>query len=710
MSAALWTCEVDRVVILPVFHFDWCSTLAVRQAFETLRPAAVAVEYPAVFEREVMRAVARMPKVSALCFGEASEEIILFEPVDPFVEGLRLAAAQGIPGRCVDGLHSYPRVFDSIPDPTVMERVGHRAFMSRLFELAPFVRFPQDDLRERTMAHHLQQFSQRVAGRILFLCGAAHVEGVRRALETPQPIPLLRRPKARLCHLEPSSLGEVMTTFPFATAVFEVWRDPPTCEEEGQATASPGGGEGAFPSGQQGEGGGGCDRSEWDAFRSFLNHATKASSLDPLRSLLDELPESSGIGSTGRFEDCAASEADPTTPFRVIEGERRADLGTIARQAHRSIAARFRGSLVDLLCGFLVTVRRYFEETSDQDVSLHAQKMIARFARRYAWIGGHLYPDFYELLVAGRGCVSAHYCYRMWEIGTFYPWQEGGGDLETIRLCARDFSDRVRKVRMNPHGPLRPRRRMPLFLHQRDAAKRKRRPKVRFTSLSICSFEPEDLVVEAYGRHLRSKGKKLLSEERRRVHPFETSLLDGIDIRETVRNWHTGRIYVQECRVVHGQADSVVVIFDEDHDERYPYRQVWYGEHPEESDMAFYATDPTEHPVGPGIRRALYGGFLMTIPPERLFDVFADPAYRFVEKNAERLLLAAIDYSLERFVVYAAPKAPRPIFHQIAARYGKRILHIPLTQLSPVMRERIRTFHILAGHRVREYAHEYIWS
>ena len=55
---------------------------------------------------------------------------------------------------------------------------------------------------------------------------------------------------------------------------------------------------------------------------------------------------------------------------------------------------------------------------------------------------------------------------------------------------------------------------------------------------SICSYPPEDLVIEDYGRFLKKKAKSILSEERVRVEPFTTSILDGIDIRETIRNWH----------------------------------------------------------------------------------------------------------------------------------------------------------------------------
>jgi hypothetical protein len=71
--------------------------------------------------------------------------------------------------------------------------------------------------------------------------------------------------------------------------------------------------------------------------------------------------------------------------------------------------------------------------------------------------------------------------------------------------------------------------------------------------------------------------------------------------------------------------------------------------------------------------------------------------------------MAAIDYGLERYVIYAGPKPPRPLFQVIAGRYGKRILYLSLKQLSPVMLRKIRTFHILSDKSVRDYAKDYIW-
>lgn len=125
--------------------------------------------------------------------------------------------------------------------------------------------------------------------------------------------------------------------------------------------------------------------------------------------------------------------------------------------------------------------------------------------------------------------------------------------------------------------------------------------------------------------------------------------------------------------------------------------------------MALYATDPVETIVGPGISRAEYGGFMMTYPPRRVADVWTDPFYREARTKAEVLLMAAIDYSLERLVVYVASDPPRTALRTFAARYGNRIVYVPSGVLSPVTVKKLRVFHVLSGYDKRAIAGEYIW-
>jgi hypothetical protein len=99
----------------------------------------------------------------------------------------------------------------------------------------------------------------------------------------------------------------------------------------------------------------------------------------------------------------------------------------------------------------------------------------------------------------------------------------------------------------------------------------------------------------------------------------------------------------------------------------------------------------------------------MTLPPRRMFDVWSDPDYDTAETKAERLLLAGLDYSIGKIVVYAGPKPPRSIFRGIADRMGHKILYVPLGQLSPTKLKKIRVVHVLDGHARRPEAKDYIW-
>ena len=181
-------------------------------------------------------------------------------------------------------------------------------------------------------------------------------------------------------------------------------------------------------------------------------------------------------------------------------------------------------------------------------------------------------------------------------------------------------------------------------------------------------------------------------------------------MRETLRNIHEGAIYVREQQRVTGRVGCLVMIFDDARkSERYPCCMTWLGEHQQESDMAFYATDPAENIVGPGICRCEYGGFMLSYPPRRMMDVWRDPDYRLADGKAEVLLMAALDYSIEKHVVYAAARPPRSIFKQLAARRDRKIVYIPLASLSLHKIKQLRILHILSGKDKRDLAGEYIW-
>ncbi|HSM78675.1 MAG TPA: hypothetical protein VLT57_13645 [Bryobacteraceae bacterium] len=358
--------------------------------------------------------------------------------------------------------------------------------------------------------------------------------------------------------------------------------------------------------------------------------------------------------------------------------------------------------------------RAYVENTGDR-IEHWQRRLLARYTRNLARTAGDLTAGLFDITVAARSIVDDNFAWDVWETAGRYPAQTATHEsLETVNLSGEQVWLDTKKIRL--------RRRLPRPKQMYIPRGLKRRKKENFpgewarqtSGNAICSYPPEDLVIEDYGRLLKQKAKSMVSEERMRTEPYLTSILDGIDLRETIRNWHIRpsgepRIYVRKQDRLGGEVGAVVVVFDEDRDDRYTYLTTWLGEHQNESDMAFYSTQPFEHLVGPGIGRAEYGGFLMVLPPRRMYDIWTDPDYEFALNKPERLLMAAIDYSVQRFVVYVAKKPPRSIFRSIAAKMNRRILYVPMGVLSPAKLKKLRAVHVLDGYDRRKDAKQFIW-
>lgn len=643
---------------LPVLHYRMEFAHLVRMAFERVRPQAVALELPHTLEAAFVRALHRLPQISVISYpartskrgtqGKGKTVYLLVEPADPLVEAARLALERGVPLQFVDAdIDDYPRHIDQLPDSYSICRIGLEAYY-REYCAAFSNRRPcrQDRLREQGMAFRLQELARRV-DRILFVCGMSHLERVKGLFSSPLAPTLerVRREGVSVCNLHPDSCGEILAEFPFLSAVYEHRRGP-----------------------------------------------------------LPEVPQESGTGLRKRFH-----------ALELISGGRREQseqelldnaIRRSARQAGREGAFPDRQRIIYRL--FSEAARHYRQETGES-VHIWQKRAFFRFSRNYALGSGMLLPDLFQLLASARGCIDDNFAYAFCRLATCYPWQSEESDLATIRISPEEIWGASRRIRF------RPRRKRDKGLSRFGFLKRKRERRPGewlegFDDPSICSYPPEDVALEAYGRFLKRKGNMQLSEELTRCEKFTSSLLDGIDLRETMRNLQDGSIYVREQQRAKGGVGSLVVVFDEDRrGDRFRYRMTWLGEHDQESDMAFYATEPAENVVGPGICRCEYGGFLLSYPPRRMLDVWQDPDYRLAASKAEVLLMAALDYSLEKHVIYAAARPPRSFFKQLAARLDRRIIYIPLGSLSPLKLKQMRVLHILAGKDKRDIARDYIW-
>lgn len=640
----------DRLLLFPVVHYRMEFAWAVRRAILERRPATVAVDLPRTLEEAFLRAVDRLPRLSVLMYPLKGGRVYLpVEVTDPVVEALRTAAETGSRRAFLEpDLGREPSYREPYPDPYAATRIGLDRYLEACRGRAPRLGF-HDRRRAAGMAHALAGLLAETPGEVLAVVGLPMIDAVLEALERPQaqPLSLPRREGVSVLHLHPESLAEVLTEMPFLQAVYE-----------------------------------------------------------RRRSGLPPEPEAAPHRVTRDYG-----------PFRVVGGagaaESRAIPAAVDRVARRLGSA---GQTLDrqrVLLRLFAEAERRYRETTGERLQPWQRRAFGRYARNLALSSGLLLADLHDLTVAARGVADDNLGYELWELGAAFPPQLEAAEIPTARISGESIWEGLRKIllRRRLH---RPKLRMkPRGLKGRKKEGRPGEWLEAFDGKGLCSYPPEDIVIEGYGNYLKKKGKSILSEERSKVEPFTTSLLDGVDVRETIRNWHLSpsrpQLYVRELGKVAGDVGSVVVVFDEDREERYPYRMTWLGEHEQESDMAFYATDPLDAVVGPGIMRAEYGGFMLSFPPRRMTDVWSDRDYAFAMSKAETLLLAALDYSLEKMVVYVASRPPRAALKTLADRWGRRVLYIPIGQLSPVTLKKVRVVHILDGHDKRALAKDYVW-
>ena len=643
---------------LPILHYRMECAQLVRMACQHLHPDAVAIELPPTLEVAFTRAVRRLPEISVISYqsavkkgaerGNSETVYLLVEPADPLAEAARQALERNLPLHFIDvDTDSYPRHHEQLPDSYSMCRVGLEAYY-REYQKCTADQSPgvEDLRREQGMAFRLRELAEQHQ-RILYVCGMAHLQRVKGlfALRQAEPLARLRRDGITLWNLHPDSCREILAEFPFLSAVYEHRRGPLPEEPK--------------------ESGPGLRKS----FHALeLIHGGK-----------QELPEEKLLGNA------------------ILRA---------ARHLGKADAFLDRQRVIYRL--FCEAARHYRQETGET-VHIWQKRAFFRFSRNYSLQEGMLQPDLFQLLATARSCVDDNFAYALCRLATSYPWQSENSDLATISISPEEIWGGSRHIRF------RPRQKRSKSLSRMGLLKRKREQRPGewlegFNDPSICSYPREDIAIEEYGSFLKRKGSMQLSEELSRSEKFSTSLLDGIDMRETIRNIHEGAIYVREQQRAKGGVGCLVVIFDDDRrTERYPYRMTWLGEHDQESDMAFYATNPAENIVGPGICRCEYGGFLLSYPPRRMMDVWQDPDYQTAAARSEVLLMAALDYSIEKHVVYVAAKPPRSIFKQMAARQERKIVYIPLGSLSPHKLKQLRILHILSGKDKRSIAKDYIW-
>lgn len=333
-----------------------------------------------------------------------------------------------------------------------------------------------------------------------------------------------------------------------------------------------------------------------------------------------------------------------------------------------------------------------------------------RYVRNLSLIERRMTPDLYTLIVAARQVFGDSFAIELAEVSRSYPY--------TDMLALPELSFGVDRARLPDGGIAETISRLPGPPVQWRTCELTTKPpkidqdrwKMRWNPYRQCSWPPEDVAIENFRDHVKDAALSIMGAELVQTEKFSTSLKDGLDIRETLRNWHTGELHVRVYPPqLQGSLDCVLMFFDSPADPRdYPWRITWMAEHTDESTLSLFASDFQSELVGPGIGLAKYGGAMFLFPPRDIIDVWHDPRLEFTDTLEERLLAGACLHSNENHIAVLSHLPPGAGWRRLAKRYGKKLVHVPLSKFSQETIQRLRMVHVLNGHEVRSFASHFI--
>ena len=332
-----------------------------------------------------------------------------------------------------------------------------------------------------------------------------------------------------------------------------------------------------------------------------------------------------------------------------------------------------------------------------------------KYTRNLTLIESGFTPQLPTIITAAQQVSGDGYAMHVLEMAKTFHYTRDL-DLPEVRMG-------IDQIGMDDGAPLNAANRLPgppmtwtqLKLKPRPDQDQKRDWQQKWNPYSQCSWPPEDDLIESFRRTVFDRAQEAMGADLVQTEKFTTSVKDGIDIRDTVRNWYSGEIYVKVLPPTRGKMDTAVMLFDSPADPReYPWRTTWFAEHKDESTLAFYATDFTEQPVGPGICLGNYGGALFIYPPVAIPDIWQDPRLDFATTLEERLLGAACLHSQCKHIALLSSAPPGHAWRSIAKQFKKSWVHLPLSQFSDSTVQNLRMVHVLNGKEIRSFAADFI--
>jgi|GEM_PF-6512364 len=378
-----------------------------------------------------------------------------------------------------------------------------------------------------------------------------------------------------------------------------------------------------------------------------------------------------------------------------------------------------------LSASFDASCQRYAEWTR-QDVTPSERTSVFRYMYRLAVEEGRTFPSQFDMLLSAQSVVDSNLSYEWLKECRDFPTGPAAhaSALPEIHLPLAAFTPQVSTLsieKFDTIGRHRPKSR-PRGLKREaptptgsqegvDESKYADGKWVHEDHPYSCSFPDEDVFMEEFSFGLRKQASEKVRALETHTHELTTSLEDGLDLRETIRNWHTGKVMVRE-EVNLAKADIGAIVFNfaapEDGDS-YTWRAFWHAERHDNSHLLFFATPFQDSVIGPGVAKSEFGGFSVLPLGAVAFDPWHDPYIRSLCRTPlEALLLASALGTEEKSLLFLSNDPPPKSVASLIKRSGKIIIFQRLDQIPPDKIRRLRTFHILAEAGVRAYAQKYI--
>ncbi|MHA1733416.1 MAG: hypothetical protein ACTSU5_15825 [Promethearchaeota archaeon] len=654
-----------KLVIVPSFHSRLQFALEVRKAFFQFSPDVVCVELPEPFADTIVEAVQHLPYISVVSYQSERMEAPKFIPIDP-ADSIVESVRLALE-------HDVPLEFVDIP---VDQYVPDLEFLPDDYALNSltlptfFGAISRGNFLKRGNRGHDNPQERRGGGE-----GTPGVGSTRELDDTRERYMAWRVQRV----LEDPSVDSVLFTLGMGH-----WENVLALLDTGALECPPG--ESSTPS----------------RYHLEIFNVHPAS----LVHVLQEVPR-------------------VTHAYEVA----RQDASDSLRSSDQS-GATFPLDKYDALREILAEARDLYAEDFGEVVSPHGAGVLYQYLRNLALVRGKLVPSFFDLIVGAKNVVDDDFAGKVYDVASSYEFVDPTPEYPFIKFTPPKKSALTRFVKLRRHlpvesgggGSVRIRRRPK---EPREGAWREQWEESQFNS--TVSYPPEDRRFEDLVAFIKYKARRILKAKLTRVHEFTSSLMDGLAIRETLRNWFRKKIFVKEEIPFRGEIGPVVVIFDEDEERReYEFEMIWMAEHGQESDVALYSTFPEDNLIGPGIARVELGGFCAVFPPLAWngYDLF-DPWNKQIhfreyheemaditDKRHEKLLACGIYNAApsQKFILYVASRAPRQRMVQLARkRGGHEILYLPLETYSEDVVRKLRVIHLLRGKRTREFAGKYIF-